>query len=832
MSREARGRLAFALLALGSLACATAATTSFVRPTGGPGRIVDVATGRAFTDCRTAFAEATGETILRFSAGVFDCGPELQVASDNLVVRGAGLGHTFLVDGRAKLGLRLTVLDPGRELRVEDLAFGGLGAQPTQDSEATIVRCAVATARPMLFGTSDGVQGSVVVIHSVLAKSTRPLLPTDSSPEPIAYDGNEHVALIESVLSDVEQEFERYPAPGSIELLDGAMQAAFAAHEPAAGHRRDPSTLPNVSCGSSADPQLVCLGSPERVTGETPIARAAKLFVTHAPLEDLEAPLREAGRDFARRFHQTLGNALRQPDVFWFGDSQASLVASESQLSGRAADAQLVRARAPEALRRCADPTSRMRDVLACARALDRLLPHPAIAAACVKDLRPRAVALLDRCRASFDWTGVLQQVADLDSALGDHGASVVACKEKLRARALSLARAGPLARAYLGEVDRVLGLGANLGAGAPASLASISQSLPWVVTQAGVSIPLPASPSALDTLVHAALTPGSGDGRQLIDVTPECALVPVSPGSPVQKAVGDVTLAIKYPHAGPHDVPQVVLKLPVQASMDDLPPGTDAGEAGVDLVNACGAKAAQSYPEAVRQYVVQELARKAALGPAGADAEVALFLAQGAATGGQVQGPPKNVPLVPEALAALADDLSLSPAMAVGTSDQPQGPAAPPQPASTAKAPPAWSMRKLMRAADLLSRSGQVNLASCAFFLDDVPWQTQPTKISGLVLLDGVPSRLVCRSQGGAFELSVWVDGPTKNRVRILSALERALARRLGVPVSMNTGYGPGVGWAATPTERTAFVFRSVPPRSSMLGYLLVPLGSSWPHR
>ena len=57
-------------------------------------------------------------------------------------------------------------------------------------------------------------------------------------------------------------------------------------------------------------------------------------------------------------------------------------------------------------------------------------------------------------------------------------------------------------------------------------------------------------------------------------------------------------------------------------------------------------------------------------------------------------------------------------------------------------------------------------------------------------------------------------------------------MTKRLGTPTVMATGYGPAIGWNATPQDRTAFVFRALPPADSMLGYLLVPLGSDWRYR
>ena len=87
------------VLAAALCASACASTGRFVRPAVDAGPVItDEATGRTFTDCREAFAAATFDTVLTFSAGVFPCGPEVTSSAPFLVVRGAGLVDVAEVD--------------------------------------------------------------------------------------------------------------------------------------------------------------------------------------------------------------------------------------------------------------------------------------------------------------------------------------------------------------------------------------------------------------------------------------------------------------------------------------------------------------------------------------------------------------------------------------------------------------------------------------------------------------------------------------------------------------------------------------------------------------
>lgn len=830
-------RTSLLLTAVAALAAGCASKAGFLRPTSAaPATITDEATGRTWNDCRAAFAASTEDVVvLTFSEGVHRCGAELPLASDFVILRGAGLGRTFLDAGPGGPP-RLTTIRPRRQLRVEDLAFGGLTELPTDDAKATLVRVAIATDRPALFGDPrHGVVGSILVAHSLLAAQDALATPP-AQPRPLSFQGNERIAVIESLLVDVEQEFERYPAPGSVVLLSEGLEAAFSAHQPGEKERRQASTRPNVPCGHGRNPIVSCASAPAELDPETsPVVAAAEAWRDGAPLAALEPLLRAAARDFTSRFVATLGPAIRQPDVFWFDDALARVVEEEAALAGRDALTVLLRARAEPLVAQCGSADEPPKAVLARARALDRLLPNPTTFAACAEQLAPRRDRLLAACASDWDWDALLAKLDELDGALGQTGdaAAGASCRAKLRARLTGIAAPGPLARAYLARVDEQLALGGK-SERAAADLRDLVSALPWIETRSGRSSPASQPPTVLDRLVRRAQVPDAANARKLVEVTPACVLVPTSAGSLQMKAIVQVQLAVEPTTPTPGVERVVAAEVPVEATKNDLPGGTPAGSVNMALVKTCEERTAAAYPVAVTRFVRRELERLAAEGPEAqrAEADVGLLLAS---LGEEVPpgGRSRRVPMVRSALESVAGELlrddgmqRLASSAGAGTS---LAPLAEPTAALMAEpAPPSWTMADFARAADVLSRAGQVNTDSCAFLLPQIAWRPGEAWVSGAVTLENTPALLRCRPDPKGYELSVWVDGPAEARLAVMKSLAAELGRRLGAPAAQTTRDGPAFEWSGGSGGRLGFLYRT-PPAATMLGYVLVPLRSNW---
>lgn len=822
------------LLPVVALAAACSAGSIYVRPDSkAPPLITDETTGRTFDDCAKAFGAATTDTVLTFSAGSFRCGPVLVALPDWLVVRGAGLGHTFLDAGDGSF----SALRPGKYLRVQDLTFGGLGQVNGEETRVEIVRAGVATNRAALFGDKDHpVQGTVVVVHSVLTSHPGPRPDGDVLPRPLAISGNEKVSVVESVLVDVEQEFERFPAPGSYLFLAEAVRPAFERHEPAAAARSRASSRPNVACGNAKNPFVHC--GDQDIESEDPVALAAVAVGGGAALSSVEAHLRAAAKGFTDRYRTVLDPNVRQVEVKWFDDTYAQLVENEAALSGKEAIGAITTIHAKELVDACGRPDVAMRAALERARAADRLLGTSVTGDACQAAIAPRFEGLATGCDSGWEWEKTLKSADDADQAMGPEAGQVRACKEKLRTRLGALGTPGGLATVYLREVNRALDLGAAAGSASDrASLDNLVAALPYIVTKSGREVASASPPSIVDRIVKLAQAPNAGDGRKLVEVTDACQLVAVSPGSKEMKAVGRAQLAEELPNAAFDDEPRIVAEVPVEATRDTLPAGISAGAVNVALAKKCDELAVQAYGAAVKRYVVEELQRLAVAGSfkAKVDAEIALFLALSLPDAKDLRHTARNVPPVAKALQALLADLTRS-ATALG------GPVntAAPQPGQIAtsiiadsafRPPPSWNMEEIGFVADVLSRAGIVDIDTCAFLLPQVPWHTGDKEgtIVGDVLLDEVPVRMRCRPDPRGFELGFFVDGTYDVKAKVIAAFERVLTGRLGTPTEQRTPGGVAAAWPAAARARTGFVYRKPPPNNAMFGYILVPLGSNW---
>lgn len=630
------------VLAAALCASACASTGRYLRPKVDAGPVItDEATGRTFTDCREAFAAATFDTVLTFSAGVFPCGPEVTSSAPFLVVRGAGLGKTFLEAGGGEVPT-FTVIRPGGFMRVQDIAFGGLTELASVDTRVALVRVAIAGARPVLIGgESAGVLGSVIVAHSILAAGPGASQRTQQ-PTALAFGGNDRVAVLESVFVDVEQEFETFPSPGSVVLLGEPLVPAFERHEPGARRRPRASIRPNVPCTHPASPRMHCLRAEQLAPDEGgPIDLAAARLSEDAPLASAEPYLREAARGFRERMRTTLGPAIRQPDVFWWTDKHAAVVEEEALLTGRDAMAVFLRARIDHVVSACADEGRPMKATLASALALDRLLRTTTTGEACRAHFRARTEQVLVACSEGWDWAKALADAKGADDALGTQETSA-ACRTQLSTRARAAAT-GPLSRAYLSAVSRELGL-APLDAGPERpTIDALVKYLPWVVTKSGRVAG--GDTVLLDRIARAATSPNAGDGRRLIETTPSCRLL-TSSGP---RAQGAVELAIERP--GAKEGPESAVSLAVESSRSDLPAGLEAGAVNVALVKKCADMQAAAYPFAVRRFVLAELARVAVTDEEhAADVETALLLS---ASSVQEASPlaPKRIPALRAAI-------------------------------------------------------------------------------------------------------------------------------------------------------------------------------------
>jgi len=816
------------IAAAAALSAACGGSGPFRRPSATGTLVRDEASGRTFSDCRAAFAAATAESVLVFGEGVFACGPEVQAASDWLVVRGAGAGSTFLDSGADDGRLHPAAIRPGRALVVEDLAFGGLSPLPTAESTAVLVRTAIATDRPALLGDAQsGVVGSVAVVHSVLAAGVSAQSPADGMPKPIAFAGNGRVAVVESVLLDVEQELERYPAPGSIAIVSPGVETAFARHAPAGERRRDASPLRNVPCGHPKHPLVRCGETPLPEDG--PVAEAARVLAERRPLAEAEGPLRAAAKGFSGRFRTQYAAAIRQPEVFWFDDGHAAIVEAEAEAlaadpTGKSFAAVRVRAQAAALADRCADASQPMKPALDRARALDRLLPAPEAASACVEKIKARVETLSAACTGALEWAGLLEQLSDADAALETGRASADACRAKLRERMGALRARSGLVSAYLREVDRTLALGAPPPDNPdPVLLDPVVAGLPYVEVRTGRAIPTSESP-LLDQLVRALQQPGAGDGRRLVETSAPCALGGGGPGGST-RATGAVQLSERLPNASENEEPRVVAGAPVEATVATVGPVPDKGGLGVALTRKCDEAAAAGYGPAVLRYVREELARQSVAGPwsVRAEAELALLMVSLSEGGRTVPRgwKPRNLPVVPAALVAVdavvRRDKTAAAVAAAPALSAPGAPAGP-------KPPAPWTVSDLELNADVLSRGGSADLETCAFLLPHLPWEKAPARVDAAVSMGAVAAKLRCRADPEGFELSLWVEDE-KARAAVLAALVKQLDVQMGASRPGTTARGTGRVWSPR-GGRLGFAQLKAG-GDPMLGYILVPLGS-----
>ncbi len=826
---------ASALGAVLLLSCATANT--FTRPvTQAVPTITNELTAQTYTDCAKAIAETTTDTVLTFSEGVFQCGPTVPTVAGWLVVRGAGMGKTFLqaappTEAEPDAPPQLTALRPavGSYLRVQDVTFGGLSGVPGDGTHVELVRVAAFTKRPALIGSPDKVEGSVLVVHSLMVGTL--VTPTDRLPKPLAIAGNEHIAVVESVLKDVEQEFDRYPAPGSIVLLSKGVQDAFSRHEPASKGRRDPSLRPNAVCGAPRNPMVLCASEGQQLKGQGPIVDAAKRFQEGQPVGAIEQPLRAAGKDFGERFATGLGSGIRQPDVFWFEEGDAKALEDESQSSGKGALSALVRVRIDDIVKQCNQTNTAMRQSLEKAALVDRLLPAPLAVNSCREALSRRMESLVQDCKTSWDWERVLGGIGNADQALGANGATVMTCRNLMAARLPPPASRGSLADAYLREVAASLKLNSPLGGtGTPPNLEAVDASLPWIVTRSDRTITQSTPPNVLDHILYANQKPGAGDGRQLVELTPPCAMVPGG----VPKAGGVVRLGLRAAHAGPTDEARIVMEIPVETSADEIP--TAGGAQKIAIVKRCEEKAALVYNDAVRQFVQQELERVAttAEDPARIDAEVALQIVRTELKAPQTVRP-KNfrAPVVVGALAKVAAVIRRLPldiaVVGVGAV-RPDVRAVAALAEGIVRPPPDWSPTDFALAADSLARATAADVDACQVQVPDVPWQAVDGGAAqrGAVVFDGQPALVHCKPTPAGFEVSISAEGD-KVRAKVHAAIKKVLTAKLGVPAVQKPAEGGGFVWKGLPTARSGFVLKASTVKGPVLGQVLVPVGSKW---
>jgi hypothetical protein len=817
----------WAAAALGALAVACATTRSpIVRPsTSVKPTILNEATGQQYEDCRKAFAEATADTVLTFSAGVFRCGAEIAVTPDWLVVRGAGLGQTYLdASEQGKESADLTAFRVSHVLRVQDLAFGGLLDLTSDDSRAELIRVGMATTRPALIGgPSAQMAGSAIIVHSVLAGSVGKA--PSAQPKPLALIGHERIGLMESVLIDVEQEFERFPAPGVVVLLSKGMQEPFSRHEPGDKSRRDPSKRPNVACGAAKGPAVFCASEGQAPVGPEPLALIASRLLQGKSLRTQEPALRGLGAGFAARFRKGLGGGLRQPEVFWFDDSSAKLLQDEAGATGPKALAVLAQSRLSTIVELCRHTEKPIRTILETASILDRLMKTPTAEPACREQLKTQANALVSECGHSWDWDRVLAGIANADEALDMKGATLTACRAQLSARLPASKVRGPLTDTYVRNLAGQLQLKYDdAGDAQPLSLVSVLRQMPAVITKSDRPA-FNGNGDLLDRIIATAQMPGAGDGRKLVETTEPCQL---PTGTAAVRVDTKVSLGELPPHAKSTDLPRTVMELPVEVSKDEIASTTAAGSVNIALVKRCDEKVSAAYRQAVRRYVVQELTRLAQEGTDSGRLEADLVLQMVRAEHPEaVPSRTRRLPTVAAVLSRLSDDIRAEPLeiapvsmgsrhIEMDASDEQLPP------------PPDWSASDFAHAADLLAGAHVVGTAACRSFLPDVPWQDDGAALIGGVVLESAPLRLRCLPGEDRFDLSLDMVGK-KLAPKVLATLQKLLTDKLGASKAQKRDQGPALVWEGTERTRSAVLYKKPSKAGQVVGTIGVPTGSGW---
>jgi hypothetical protein len=815
--------------ALAVLGCASG--YPFVRPTvAGKPSIRNEATGTSYDDCKAAFSDATADTVLTFSEGVFACGPEVSAMAGWLVLRGAGLGHTFLEYGdpvtKTPKPLRLTAIKPFQYLRVEDLAFGGVTELPGEEGRVEIVRAALATERPALFGGPGArMDGSAVVIHSVLAGWTATQRPADGLPKPIAIDGTEHVALLESIVFDVEQEFERFPAPGSIVLLSDGVQKSFQAHQPAAQTRADPSPRPNLACGTARNPAVVCGSESQSPSDPSPLGNAARSLWGGAGLAAIEPMLREEAKGFADRFGKSLGSGIRQPEVYWFDDAAAQVVEDESQLPGKDAIAVLARPRSSKVVAQCGNPDQNADSIAAAittAKTLDRLLAGPTVETACREALKTRVATLVAACKESWDWAPALTGVTTVDGALGTGTQGADECRKAMVSRLPDAGTRGLLAEAYLREVNRALHLGMSTpGADPIPSISPVSKLLPWIRLRAVRSLKPAATPTILDRLLHAAQVEGAGDGRELVETTAPCSLS-VSGGGARATTVVELGELPRSAKVGQN--PHTVVTIPVQATQDDLAGQSVEGSQASAILAACERKTETAFESGVRRYFVDELVRllPTTTGAARSDVVVTLQLIR-MELGESSVFKDEPMPVVLAALKKIGDNIRSQPLDAAQVASHPD------DSPLLLRVPPDWTIKDYELGADQLSHATMASIDACELAMPDVPWhRDKDGGVRGPVNLEKQPVYIRClpKEKDKAFDLGIRSETDVKPQE--VDTIMRTLNAHLSWPKNQKIGGETALVWASKGGRNATLFTHSK--KGTDLMTVTVPIGSSWP--
>jgi len=612
-----------------ALGCAT--RPGFTRPerSGAALTIRGEGSGREYADCRTAVEQEalSGDVVvLTFGPGVHACGDELALP-DRVILRGAGFGRTFLDAGAGKL----TSLKPGRYLRASDLAFGGTTPQSSGDARVELVRVAGLSSRGALFGGAQGLTATVVAVHSVLSAWPTEIVPEDATlPVPLALRGNDRVVAVESLLFDVEQEFERMPSPGSIVMLSRNVEAAWRDHQPAAKSRNSSGGRANLSCDATGSMRVACQSKEPGVPGDDALALAGQEFMDGKALATIETHLRWLSVGFGKRFVEKLAPQVRQVELFWYGEAHA--VSLESEAAGTdpgASLAAVLRAQGLEFVKDCGLEDVAMRGVLAPVKSIDRFLGSTELTDACRAKLQPRLDAIAARCETGTDWERTLADVSDADATLGFGGDVVNACRGRLQRRLEAIAAQGPLALSYAHELEAVLSLGAKLPP-RPTDLRFdvLAPRLPYVLTRSGRTTSVRTPPTVRDRLLRRLQIPGIGDGRRLTETTAPCKVVA---GGGTQRGVGRMQLTEEHPGGRSEDT-KVVVELEHVVTVSDIPPGTPDGAIAVTLAKRCDETITSRYEPALDRFLMEELMRQVAKAPDDlkAEADVAVLVVAG----------------------------------------------------------------------------------------------------------------------------------------------------------------------------------------------------------
>lgn len=817
------------LIAAGLAGTACASGYAFLRPAPAARlTIKNEATGQSYDDCRKAFAEATSDTVLSFSEGVFPCGEEVSAAADWLVLRGAGLGHTFLEYGDAPSDppkpLRLTAITPRKYLRVEELSFGGLTDLPGDDGRAEIVRAGVATERPALIGgPGASMSGSAVIVHSVLAGWTGLRPPGDHAPKPLAFQGNGRIALVESIAYDVEQEFERFPAPGSVVILTNGTEKLFATHDPASKSRPDPSPRANVACGNKANPLVACNIEGQSPEGDAAIIGAAKLLQGGAALSALEPGLREAGKGFVERFGRALGAGIRQPDVYWFDETSAQMVQDGAQATTDLL-AVLVRPRTSAVVAQCSrsdQSGDQIAVALQTARNIDHLLGSSTTETACKEAVKTRLAGLLDACKLTWDWAKAVDSLIVVDGALHTGTENADACRKTLSNRVDDFDGRGSLADFYMQEVGRLVQIDTRVRGSPIPSLNALVKQLPWIHLRAGRTLPHANPATVMDHLLHAAEAVGSGDGRELVETTPPCSLTIAGVST---RANTVVTLGEMPPKPKVGQSPHTVVEIPVQMTQADLSGGNYEGSTDAALLAKCEQKTHVVFQLALRKYFVEELTRTTATksGMERAEAETLLQLLQ-AESGDKLTLARQTMPTVPAAVARLADAIRGQPLDAAPliakTEDSPL----------LLRPPPDWSLKDFDLAADQLAKAPVATLDACELAMPDVPWhkEREGAAVRGGLTLDKSAVMIRCVPKDKAFELTVRPANEGDIGLKLIDGLMRSLSGHLGWPKPKTLPGGEAMQWPAK-GGRGALLYKKARVGADVAS-VEVTLGSTW---